>query len=491
LTGRAPFHATSPQELRAFYERSDQLRPSIPSGTSPQLAELICSLLRKNPKERLQAADFFRHPFMRDGKMRKKYPSSSPTIPEAKGRTPSPLDTSSSNNSRPSSQLGSFHQEECCLVSAGDEEEFVLISAPRQRARTVADFGGHHHQAQERAIHPRTHSLTSHASNVPRSRSSRHLPESPLASPSHSPTSDQFNNNVGIKRAHTQPELLNVGQRGALAAMARPSVPSDLKYRADPRQVSPRHTTHVAPYNRHSPPNTTLARRTDFTVGTPPECHGSMSLMPLPEEVAMDSNNNEPPLLDQLHFSYELGEAIGMVAKGYKATTFRKRGERTLLYYKGLQVFLSALHKARNSDLTELKTDDKANIKAILMKLHDKFKQCRQLCNEQEETRKQAEKQKELKLYSADAILYDYAMKTCEDTACADTSGEMNEPQLREKYAIAATLLKGLIQTFDCPEDKKKLLLYQNQISSRLAELKAPDHDGTTTTTIATTTTSK
>ena len=76
------------------------------------------------------------------------------------------------------------------------------------------------------------------------------------------------------------------------------------------------------------------------------------------------------------------------------------------------------------------------------MKLHEKFKQCRQLCNEQEETRKQAEKQKELKLYSADAILYDYAMKTCEDTACADTSGEMSELQLREKYAIAATLLK-------------------------------------------------
>lgn len=71
LTGRAPFHATSPQELRTFYERSDQLRPQIPSGTSPQLAELICSLLRKNPKERLQAADFFKHPFMRDGKNRK------------------------------------------------------------------------------------------------------------------------------------------------------------------------------------------------------------------------------------------------------------------------------------------------------------------------------------------------------------------------------------------------------------------------------------
>ena len=76
------------------------------------------------------------------------------------------------------------------------------------------------------------------------------------------------------------------------------------------------------------------------------------------------------------------------------------------------------------------------------MKLHEKFKQCRQLCNEQEETRKQAEKQKELKLYSADAILFNYAMKTCEDTACADMSAEMDDIQLREKYAIAATLIK-------------------------------------------------
>ena len=96
------------------------------------------------------------------------------------------------------------------------------------------------------------------------------------------------------------------------------------------------------------------------SLGTPPECQ-SMSLMAVAEE-PMD-NNNEAPLLDQLHFSYELGEAINMVARGYKATTFRKRGERTLLYYKGLHVFLSALHKARNSDLSELKSDDKANIK--------------------------------------------------------------------------------------------------------------------------------
>ena len=31
LTGRAPFHATSPQELRTFYERTEFLKLRLPS----------------------------------------------------------------------------------------------------------------------------------------------------------------------------------------------------------------------------------------------------------------------------------------------------------------------------------------------------------------------------------------------------------------------------------------------------------------------------
>ena len=33
-------------------------------------------------------------------------------------------------------------------------------------------------------------------------------------------------------------------------------------------------------------------------------------------------------------------------------------------------------------------------------------------------------------------------MKTCEETACADTSGELEQKELKEKYLIARTLLK-------------------------------------------------
>ena len=63
-----------------------------------------------------------------------------------------------------------------------------------------------------------------------------------------------------------------------------------------------------------------------------------------------------------LQFSYELGLAINLVASEYSANSFRRRGERALLYYKGLQVFVSALHKARNSDPASL-TEDKALFK--------------------------------------------------------------------------------------------------------------------------------
>ena len=80
--------------------------------------------------------------------------------------------------------------------------------------------------------------------------------------------------------------------------------------------------------------------------------------------------------------------------------------------------------------------------RAVLLKIHDKFKECRKLCNEQEDTRQQAEKQKNQKLFSADSILYKFAINLVSDTACADTSGELEKDELKTKYLTARTLLK-------------------------------------------------
>ncbi|XP_067460708.1 serine/threonine-protein kinase ULK1a [Thunnus thynnus] len=84
LTGKAPFHASTPQELRLFYESNRTLLPSIPKETSSNLRHLLLRLLQRNHKERITFDEFFHHPFLETSSSTKKcspapmlsYPSS-------------------------------------------------------------------------------------------------------------------------------------------------------------------------------------------------------------------------------------------------------------------------------------------------------------------------------------------------------------------------------------------------------------------------------
>ncbi|XP_074527367.1 serine/threonine-protein kinase ULK1a [Halichoeres trimaculatus] len=84
LTGKAPFHASTPQELRLFYESNRTLLPSIPKETSSNLRHLLLGLLQRNHRERMSFDDFFHHPFLETSSSIKKcspvpllsYPSS-------------------------------------------------------------------------------------------------------------------------------------------------------------------------------------------------------------------------------------------------------------------------------------------------------------------------------------------------------------------------------------------------------------------------------
>ncbi|KAG9353932.1 hypothetical protein JZ751_012056 [Albula glossodonta] len=53
LTGKAPFQASSPQDLRLFYEKNKNLNPNIPRETSSHLRHLLQGLLQRNPKDRM------------------------------------------------------------------------------------------------------------------------------------------------------------------------------------------------------------------------------------------------------------------------------------------------------------------------------------------------------------------------------------------------------------------------------------------------------
>ncbi|CAF91994.1 unnamed protein product, partial [Tetraodon nigroviridis] len=64
LTGKAPFRASSPQELRLFYESNRTLLPSVPKETSRDLKHLLMGLLQRNHRERISFEEFFHHPFL-------------------------------------------------------------------------------------------------------------------------------------------------------------------------------------------------------------------------------------------------------------------------------------------------------------------------------------------------------------------------------------------------------------------------------------------
>uniref|UniRef100_A0A4W6FL54 non-specific serine/threonine protein kinase n=1 Tax=Lates calcarifer TaxID=8187 RepID=A0A4W6FL54_LATCA len=74
LTGKAPFHASTPQELRLFYESNRTLLPSIPKETSSNLRHLLLGLLQRNHKERISFDEFFHHPFLETSSSTKKSP---------------------------------------------------------------------------------------------------------------------------------------------------------------------------------------------------------------------------------------------------------------------------------------------------------------------------------------------------------------------------------------------------------------------------------
>ncbi|XP_026877865.2 serine/threonine-protein kinase ULK1a isoform X2 [Electrophorus electricus] len=111
LTGKAPFQASSPQELRLFYERTRKLRPNIPRETSRYLRHLLLGLLKRNYRDRMDFDEFFHHPFL-DGRPAERasspvpvplYPNSGPES-SSSGSSNSPLSPPTQVDAKPHEQ---------------------------------------------------------------------------------------------------------------------------------------------------------------------------------------------------------------------------------------------------------------------------------------------------------------------------------------------------------------------------------------------------
>ncbi|XP_061865615.1 serine/threonine-protein kinase ULK1 isoform X2 [Colius striatus] len=111
LTGKAPFQASSPQDLRLFYEKNKMLMPNIPRETSSHLRQLLLGLLQRNHKDRMDFDEFFHHPFLdASASMKKSASVPMPSYPSS-GSGSSSSSSSTSHLASPPHTLGEMQQQ--------------------------------------------------------------------------------------------------------------------------------------------------------------------------------------------------------------------------------------------------------------------------------------------------------------------------------------------------------------------------------------------
>ncbi|XP_069353472.1 serine/threonine-protein kinase ULK1 isoform X2 [Eulemur rufifrons] len=124
LTGKAPFQASSPQDLRLFYEKNKTLVPTIPRETSAPLRQLLLALLQRNHKDRMDFDEFFRHPFLEASPSVKKSPPVPVPSRPSSGSGSSSSSSSTSHLASPPS-LGEMQQLQKTLTSPVDATGFL------------------------------------------------------------------------------------------------------------------------------------------------------------------------------------------------------------------------------------------------------------------------------------------------------------------------------------------------------------------------------
>ncbi|XP_029916782.1 serine/threonine-protein kinase ULK1a [Myripristis murdjan] len=142
LTGKAPFHANTPQELRLFYESNRTLLPSIPRETSSHLRHLLLGLLQRNHKERMNFDDFFHHPFLESSSLVRKCPPAPMLSYPSSGSGSSCSSSSTSHLASPQHSDGEMHrlQPKALHSPTQDAPGFLLKDAANQDSRSASFY---------------------------------------------------------------------------------------------------------------------------------------------------------------------------------------------------------------------------------------------------------------------------------------------------------------------------------------------------------------
>ncbi|XP_016106855.1 serine/threonine-protein kinase ULK1-like [Sinocyclocheilus grahami] len=143
--------ASTPQELRQFYERHRSLSPSIPRETSSHLRHLLLGLLQRIHGERMDFDEFFHHPFLEAStSMKKSSPVPMPTYPSStsgsssSGSSTSRLTPTRSETEapRPLPQTNPTPSPGSLLKDSSSSESDDFIMVPAQFTSELVSAGG-------------------------------------------------------------------------------------------------------------------------------------------------------------------------------------------------------------------------------------------------------------------------------------------------------------------------------------------------------------
>lgn len=142
LTGKAPFYASTPYQLRLFYESNRTLLPNIPKETSDNLRHLLVGLLQRNHKKRISFEEFFHHPFLETSSSTKKCSSAPMLSYPSSGSGSSSSSSSTSQLASPQHSNGEMQQPQPNLpyMPTQDKPGFLQKEIANQDDRSAQSY---------------------------------------------------------------------------------------------------------------------------------------------------------------------------------------------------------------------------------------------------------------------------------------------------------------------------------------------------------------
>ncbi|PZC81447.1 hypothetical protein B5X24_HaOG212652 [Helicoverpa armigera] len=468
LTGKAPFQATTPHELKAFYENSVDLQPKMPAGTSPELCSLLIGLLRRNPRERMPFEAFFNHPFLQRPRTTSinrasVNPPSLGAGGSGAGARPSSAPRSSNPPPQPLPTLQAYKKSqptssaESSDTTWAGEDDFVLVEATESGSAEYSASSG-----SEAAPRPRSLALAA----APQAPPDPPAPTAPQPQPAalRNPLAVTSNNNVprsqpiDVLRSNYSRNATNIG------SLSPPTVPFTMTPPSTRRRSSNSGSSPPPSLWQVSPTNASPLRRSGNSFINFPL---SSSSEPFP------NHEEHSKVFSQLNFVLMLAELLSDLAVSCGAPIAAlmdasdercNESVRLGLLVQAMQALAAGLRLAA-AHYRSRTLQPTPQVRNVVSLMNGKYKW---IVNESRRLHEAG-----VTPAVCDKILYEHAIELCQMAAIEELFGDMKECERR--YMSAQVLLHSLVQRHPLhPQHRTTLSKYRDAVQRRLNCLKGP-----------------